>query len=124
MKYVKQFLIILSISFVGEILKGIIPLPIPASIYGLVLMLLALCFKILKVEDVSDTGDFLIEIMPMMFIPPAVGIIVSWKLIKPIWFPICFITIITTILVMAVSGRVTQRIIRTNRQHHEKEAKK
>ena len=54
MKYMKQFGIILAISFAGEILNYLVPLPIPASIYGLVLMFLALCFKLIKVEDVKQ----------------------------------------------------------------------
>ena len=44
MKYFRQFFIILAISFVGEILHMVLPLPVPASIYGLVLMLLALAW--------------------------------------------------------------------------------
>ena len=69
MKYIRQFVIILFISFIGEALKYVLPLPIPASIYGLVLMFVLLETKVLKVEAVQDAGQFLIEIMPMMFIP-------------------------------------------------------
>ena len=68
MKYIRQFVIILFISFIGEALKYVLPLPIPASIYGLVLMFVLLETKVLKVEAVQDAGKFLIEIMPMMFI--------------------------------------------------------
>ena len=73
MKYLKQFFIILAVSFAGEVLKYIIPLPIPASIYGLVIMLFLLGTKILSLECVRETGLFLVEIMPVMFIPAAVG---------------------------------------------------
>ena len=64
MKYIRQFVIILFISFIGEALKYVLPLPIPASIYGLVLMFVLLETKVLKVEAVQDAGKFLIEIMP------------------------------------------------------------
>ena len=74
MKYIRQFLIILLISFLGELLKYIIPLSVPASIYGMVLMFLALELKILKVSDVKETSTFLIEIMPLMFVPAGGGI--------------------------------------------------
>ena len=70
MKYIRQFVIILFISFRGEALKYVLPLPIPASIYGLVLMFVLLETKVLKVEAVQDAGKFLIEIMPPMFIKP------------------------------------------------------
>lgn len=112
MKYVKQFGIILAVSFLGEVLKSLIPLPIPASIYGLLLMLAALCFHIIPLEEVKETAKFLIEIMPLMFIPPAVGLMESWTTISPIFLELIAVTVISTILVMAVSGRVTQFVIR------------
>ena len=78
MKYLRQFAIILCISFLGELLHIFIPLPIPASVYGLVLMLTALCTGRLKSEQVKETSAFLIEIMPVMFIPAAAGLLDSW----------------------------------------------
>ena len=78
MKYIKQFLIILLISAWGEGLYVLLPLPIPASVYGLVLLLAALISKVLKVEQVKETADFLIEIMPVMFIPAGVGLLTAW----------------------------------------------
>ena len=84
MKYFRQFFLILAISFAGEILHMVLPLPVPASIYGLVLMLLALVTGIVKIEQVKDTAIFLIEIMPVMFIPAGVGLMVSWNVLKPL----------------------------------------
>ena len=78
MKYLKQFLIIILVSCIGEILNYYIPLPIPASIYGLVLMLLLLCLKIIPLGAVKDGAEFLINIMPVMFIPAAVGLLEAW----------------------------------------------
>ena len=112
MKFIKQFSIILLISFLGEILHYFIPLPIPASVYGLVLMLAALQSGILKVDQVKEVSNFLIEVMPMMFIPAGVGLLTAWEALKPIWIPIAVITIVTTVIVMAVTGKVTQAMIR------------
>ena len=112
MKYLKQFTIILFVSFLGELLHLVIPLPIPASVYGLVLMLLALCFGILHLEQVKAAADFLIEIMPVMFIPAAVGLLDSWSALQPIFIPVVLITILTTIIVMGGTGQVTQCMIR------------
>lgn len=111
MKYLKQFAVIILITFLGEILKSIVPLAIPASIYGLVLMLIALQCKLITLENVQDAGVFLIEIMPIMFIPAAVGLIDSWEVLKPICLPIIIITVLTTVIVMAVTGKVTQLVI-------------
>ena len=75
MKWMKQFGIILLVSFVGEVLEKWIPLPIPASIYGIILLFLCLKLRIIPHESVHETGKFLIEIMPLLFIPAAVGLL-------------------------------------------------
>lgn len=111
MKFLKQFSIILFISFLGEILHTLIPLPVPASVYGLVLMLAALVTGILKLGQVREAAAFLIEIMPVMFIPAGVGLMESWSSLQPVWLPVILITILTTVLVMAVTGKVTQAMI-------------
>ena len=112
MKFIFQFLIIMVFAFVGELLHHFIPLPIPASIYGILLLFLALEFKLLKVKDIKETSSFLIAIMPIMFLPPAVGIVESWGLIKGSWLPYVLVIGISTVVVMAVSGLVTQMIVR------------
>ena len=116
MKYLKQFVIILLISFLGEILHYLIPLPVPASIYGILLMLLCLHFRIFAAEEVRETGIFLIEIMPVMFIPAAVGLMESWTIIKPSHVQYLVVIVISTIIVMAVSGLVTQKIINNSKK--------
>lgn len=117
MKYLAQFLIILIITFAGEILNSFIPLPVPASIYGLVILFTALMTGIIKPEMVKDTAAFLIEIMPLMFIPAAVGLMDSWGILKPVWIQILAVTVISTVLVMGLSGRITQFIIRHEKRH-------
>lgn len=116
MKYIRQFLIILVVSFLGEVLKALIPLQIPASIYGLVLMLAALCLHVIPLDAVKETGKFLVEVMPLMFIPAAVGLTESWGRIQPILVPLVVTTAVSTVLVMAVSGRVTQWVSRKQKR--------
>lgn len=120
MKYIKQFGIILVISFIGEVLRYYIPLKIPASIYGLVLLFLALELRIIKVESVRETSRFLIEIMPLMFVPAGVGLLSSWGVLKPVCIPIIVIVIVSTIIVMAVSGLVTQGVIRVEKKRNKR----
>ena len=112
MKYLRQFAIILFVSLLGELLRILIPLPIPASVYGLVLMLVALTTGMLKVHQVKAAADFLIEIMPVMFIPAGVGLLDSWPALRSVWIPVVLVTLLTTIIVMAVTGQVAQKIIR------------
>lgn len=116
MKYIRQFLIILLISFLGEVLKIVLPLPIPASIYGLILMFAALELRIIKLDSVRETGKFLIEIMPMMFIPAGVGLLEAWGKLSPVILPVIVTVAISTVVVMGVSGRVTQSVIRMEKR--------
>lgn len=119
MLYLRQFCIILFVSFLGELLHVMIPLPIPASVYGLLLMLSALCAGIIKLNQVKEAAGFLIEIMPVMFIPAAVGLLESWPFLKPVWLPVIFITLVSTVIVMAVTGQVTQRMIQKDKRNGE-----
>lgn len=112
MKYMKQFCLIMFISFLGEVLHHYLPLPIPSSIYGLVILFVGLMTGVVKLSHVEETGRFLIEVMPLMFIPAAVGLLESWGILAPIWIPIIGITLITTVIVMIVSGKITQFVIR------------
>lgn len=120
MKLMKQFSIIIILSLAGEILKHLIPLPIPASIYGLLLMLIGLSTRLIPLEAVREASLFLIDIMPLMFIPAGVGLLTSWNLLKPIFFPVIVITVVSTIVVMAATGRVTQFVIRLDKKRKEK----
>ena len=120
MKFLRQFMIILLLSFLGEVLKMFIPLPIPASVYGFILLFAGLLTGVIKLDMVKDAAKFLIEIMPLMFIPAGVGLIVSWDVLKPILLPFAVITVITTVAVMAMAGRVTQWVIRREKgEKHE-----
>ena len=104
MKYMRQFGIIMLVTCIGEILKYLIPLAIPSSIYGLCLMMVLLVTGIVKVDDVKESGTFLIEIMP-------------WKQLKTMLIPLIIITFVSTVLVMAVSGKVTQYVIKRRKKH-------
>ena len=119
MKYVRQFWIILLISAMGEALHVLIPLPVPASVYGLVIMLIALGTHIIRLEQVKEAAEFLIEIMPVMFIPAAVGLLNAWDVLRPVVVPVVVVTVVTTVLVMGVTGQVTQRVIRWERKRKE-----
>lgn len=112
MKILKQVLILVVVSLIGELLKYILPLPFPASIYGLVVLFLALQFKIVKLEDIKSLSDFLISVMPIMFIPPAVNLMVTWGLLKTLWLPVILVGVGTTILIMAITGLTSQHVVR------------
>lgn len=112
MKYVFQFGLILAVTFIAELIYSYLPLPVPASIYGLVIMLLLLVTKIIKLEWVKDSAKYLIAIMPLMFIPSGAKLITVADMIWPVMLPVLFILILTTVIVMLVSGKITEFIIK------------
>ncbi|MDD6333537.1 MAG: CidA/LrgA family protein [Clostridia bacterium] len=116
MKFLRQFLIILTISFLGEALKYLLPLPIPASIYGMVILFMGLLMGLIRLEWVKDAGKFLIAIMPVMFIPAGVGLMASWGKLKSMLIPVIVVTVVAIITVMFVTGTVSQLIIRMDKK--------
>ncbi|MED9882041.1 MAG: CidA/LrgA family protein [Blautia sp.] len=124
MKYMRQFGIILGVTCAGELLKYFLPLQIPGSIYGLLLMFVLLLAKVIKVEQVKDVGEFLIEIMPLMFIPAGVGLMASWGELQGFLVPLLVITAATTLIVMFVTGKVTDFMMDRKEKKEAKENKK
>lgn len=112
MKYIKQIFIILGICLIAEMMEYFIPLPIAASIYGMVLMLVALMTKLIPLKEVEDVADFLTENMTIMFIPSTVGIITAVDEMKKMLIPLVVISVVTTLLIMAVTGWISQGIMR------------
>ena len=111
MRYMRQFGIILGVTCVGEVLNYFLPLPVPGRIYGLVLILVLLSARVIRVEHVKEVGEFLIEIMPLMFIPAGVGLMTSWGQLKSFLVPLAVITVVSTFVVMIVTGKVTDFLL-------------
>ena len=117
MEYLLQLLIILGFTFAGEALSRLIPLPIPAAVYGLVLLFLALCVGLVKVEKVKTVGNWLIGIMGVFFVAPVVNLLDSWASVKEALLPVLFIVIISTVAVFAAAGWITQWLRRKGGNH-------
>ena len=111
MKYVKQVAIILLFSFLGEVCRFLIPINIPASIYGMGLLFGALSLKLVRLEDVRETGSFLTSLLPLLFVAPTVALMEYWHLVKPVLLPFALISFVVTILVFAAGGLVTKWMI-------------
>ena len=111
MKYIKESAIIFGITMIGEFLNAILPLPVPAGVYGLFLLLILLCTGLLKLEDIEATGNFLLDIMPILFIPALVGLIESYDEMKAILVPLIVTCLISTLVVMGVTGKVTELMV-------------
>lgn len=108
MKYLSQFLRITAFTLAGELLQRLIPLPVPASVYGLALLFAGLCAGLVKLEQVKDAAGFLVSILPLLFVSPIVGIVENWGLIQDAVIPILLLIVLSTIATFGIAGRVTQ----------------
>lgn len=122
MTYLAGFVRILVISFISEMLHALLPLPVPAGIYGIIILFVLLETGLMKPEKVRPAGRFLIDIMPVMFIPAAVGIMAVWGDIAPHAAAYAAVLVISTVAVMGVTGRVTQALSRRQSKEKGREA--
>ena len=116
LKLFKQFTIIVFLSFLGEVLHALIPFPIPASIYGIMLLFFLLEQNVLQIDDIREVSDFLIFIMPLLFIPPAVGLIDVWDELRTSLTAYVTIIIVVTLIVMVSTGRITQWFLQNQKE--------
>lgn len=121
MSLIFEFGRILAVCFLAEGLAVLLPLPIPASVYGLLLMLAALALKLIKVEQVKRASGFLVGILPILFLVPAVGIMKLWDELRAFLLPCVLAAVPITVLVMAVSGKATQWIQRLSERGGKKD---
>jgi len=111
MRYLRQLGIILLFSLAGELLRELIPLPIPAGIYGFVLLFAGLCTGAVKLRQVERVSDFLIEIMQVILMPACIVIIDYWGEVRQSLAALAVISIVSTAAVMAVTGKVSDLIL-------------
>lgn len=120
MKFIKQFAVIIVMTFLGEVLNFLIPLPVPGSIYGMLLLFLCLQTGFLKLSQIEETADFLLGIMPLFFISPTVSLMSSIGIIKDSLLAIILICFLSAAAVFGVTGRVSQAVIRRQREKEER----
>lgn len=113
MKVVLECIVIYTMYKTGEILGNTIPFfsMIPSNIIGMILFLILLCTKIIKIEFVEKTGNFLLKNMSFFFIPLTVSIMDKYELIKNDFIKIFLILLISNACVMFVTSKVTDSII-------------
>ena len=111
MKYIMQFGVIIAFSLLGEVLNSIIPLPVPASVWGMVALFIMLCLKVVKLEFIENAADFLLSIMTVMFVPVGASLITSYSSIKSEIVGIFVIIIVSTLVCFLITGKVAQNII-------------
>lgn len=121
MKYAYQVMIIGGISFAGELLNRFLPLPVPASVYGMLLLLLCLCMRWIRLEQIQETADFLLAAMPLVFVGPGVALMESFGVMKDSILGIVVISLVSTVVVMVICGWIAQVMVRRGRDKREEE---
>lgn len=116
MKVIRECTIIFGVTLAGEMLNAALPLPVPAGVYGLFILLALLCSGWVRLEDVEQTGNFLLDIMPVMFIPAGVALMEQADELKPLLLPFLAVTAVSTFFVMIVTGKTAQMIIRKGKK--------
>lgn len=112
MRYFRQLLLIALFSFLGEVLHMLLPWPIPASIYGMVLLFAALGLEIIRPKSIADAGGFLTTLLPVLFVAPLVSLMDCWEALAPVLWQVVVVLLVTTVITFAVSGIVTQLLLR------------
>lgn len=120
MKYLHEAVIIAAITFVAEIIKFLLPLPVPASIYGLILLFLLLKSGVLKLEQIEHVGGLLLELMPLLLVPASVSFLTVLDMIQGMLLPVLIMGFVGTVVVMIVTGMISQALVR--RDGEEKKA--
>lgn len=119
MKYVFQFCRILLFCFLGELLHHFLPLPIPASIYGLMLLFTALLTGIVRLDQIQEISHYLIAIFPLLFVPAATGVMELWTEISGMLIPALLAIFLVTAIVMVAAGKVTQLFLKKEDSSHD-----
>ena len=119
MKYLKQALILAAVTFAAQAIKFFLPLPVPASIYGLVGLFLLLKTGVLKLEQIADVGGLLLELMPLLLVAPSVSFLTALDSIQGMLLPVLIMGFLGTVLVMAVTGWAAKIVIRWGAGHRE-----
>ena len=110
MKIYLQLLIIFGFSFIGNVISNVFRLPVPGSILGMILLFLALQFKLLEFRHVDEAGSFLINNMTILFLPAGGGIMAKWNLISHFWAQILLIVVGALVINMLILGKLVEWI--------------
>lgn len=117
MKFLHEAVIITAITFAAELIKYFVPLPVPASIYGLILLFILLKSGLLKLEQIENVGGLLLELMPLLLVPASVSFLTVLDTIQSMLLPVLIMGFAGTTVVMFVTGAVSQYLIQRRKRH-------
>ena len=107
---VRQCFILFGCLALGEIIVRTLGIKLPASIVGMLILTLLLQLKVVKLEWVRGLTDFLIANLGFFFVPPGVALMLYFDLIKAEVMPIALATLLSTIIVLLITGQTHQAV--------------
>lgn len=116
MPVLAQICVIFAICLASEVLSAIVPFAFPASVIGMILLLVLLATKAIKPKQLQETSNFLMGTMAMYFIPSCVGVLEYIDVLLDNIWAILLISLLTTPLVFFVTGHVVQLTVRLMRK--------
>lgn len=116
---IRQLAILFGCLALGELIIYLTHIPLPSSILGMLLLTLFLKLKVIRLEWVRSISDFLVSNIGFFFVPPGVAIMLYFDLIKAQFVPIVTASVVSTVLVLAVTGWVHQCYNKVHKDKHE-----
>jgi holin-like protein len=122
-KIIVGFIIICAVQFICNCLVKTFNLIIPTPILGLIVFAFLLQIKVIKQEWIEDVCNFLLKIMPLLFVPLFVGIISYYGIIEKNLIPILVNIVLTTTLVLILTALFVDNVIKFVRLHKMRKSK-
>ncbi len=116
MKQVLQFGVLCALYYAGDLMSRLARVPVPGSVIGLLLLLILLRTRVLREQHVGEAADFLVKIMPVLFLPITAGLLASYGLISAHIVGFLTVTLVSTVAVFAATGLAAQGVIRHARR--------
>lgn len=105
---IRQCAILFGCLALGELIIHLTHIPLPSSILGMLILTLLLQLKVIRLEWVRGLSDFLVANIGFFFVPPGVAIMLYFDVIKAQLWPIVIASVVSTVLVLAVTGWIHQ----------------
>lgn len=121
MKIIKQIGIVMGLCWISLVMEKLLPFSFPASVIGMILLLICLFTGILKLEHIREKSDFLLSNMAFFFIPAGVSMLNYLDILMENLVPILVISIVSTFVTFiaaALSIRLTLKLMNGRKQHH------
>ena len=112
MKLFREAIIIFGIYLIGDLISKFLKLPIPVNILWMIILLILLCTKVIKIEQIETISNFILDHLAFFFIPAGVGLMSSIGIIKDTWIKLIIVCIVTTIIVIGSTGTIVQFVSR------------